>query len=180
MAILIEAWSVVVRRDAIEARFDGGWEGFLRAVPNRSLCLDAKLARVAFMALSDAEAYVGFLASHGLIPTNDTQWLDMVVLNHVTGLEEPAPWLKTSTTTLKPGQIVLVAWLPIRADTASVTYLPTDFAAPPGWTYETSLYANSSLVTDVESDRYKLLRHENGQDVFLDTSTGKEFFVARA
>lgn len=180
MAVLIEAWSVVVRLDAIDARFDGGWENFLRSVPNRTLCMDKNLTRVAFMRGDDAEAYIEFLASRGLVPTNDTHWLDMVMFNHVTGLEEPAPWLKTATTTLMPGQSVLVAWLSTRTSSASITYLPTEFATPQGWTYETSLYANSNLVTDLESDRSQFLRHEDGQDVFLDTSTGKEFFVGRA
>jgi hypothetical protein len=38
MAVLVEAMSVEVRRDAIDARYPGSWQGFLRAVLNRTLC----------------------------------------------------------------------------------------------------------------------------------------------
>lgn len=179
MAVLIEAWSVIVRRDAVDARFNGKWQSFLSSVPNRTLCFDTKLARVAFMAWGDAEAYMKFLVANGLVQANNEHWLDMVVLNHDAGLEEPAPWLKTVSTTLKPGQHVLVAWLSERTSPEGITYFPTEFAAPEGWAYETSLLAHSKLVPDIKIEGYTFLRRENGQDVYLDSATGKEMFVAR-
>jgi len=48
MAVLVEAISVIVRRDAINRSYDGGWAGFLSHVPNNTLCADHELARVGF------------------------------------------------------------------------------------------------------------------------------------
>ena len=42
MAVLVEALSVIVRRDAIESRFSGGWPKFLSSIPNSTLCLGAR------------------------------------------------------------------------------------------------------------------------------------------
>ena len=58
MAVLVEAISVVVRRDAIGARYPGGWRGFLSIVPNSTLCADDDLVRVGFMAPPDVEAFI--------------------------------------------------------------------------------------------------------------------------
>jgi hypothetical protein len=49
MAVLVEAISVVVRHDAIDKRFLGGWQGFLDQVPNNTFCGDGFFARVGFM-----------------------------------------------------------------------------------------------------------------------------------
>jgi hypothetical protein len=46
MAVLCEGISVIVRRDAIDKDFDGGWSGFEALVPNSTLCTDGELARV--------------------------------------------------------------------------------------------------------------------------------------
>lgn len=53
MAVLIEAISVVVRKDAIEKRFPGGWDSFLDEIPNNTLCTDGELVRVGFMSPQD-------------------------------------------------------------------------------------------------------------------------------
>jgi hypothetical protein len=59
MAVLVEAISVVVRRDAIDRSFEGGWMAFVSRVPNATLCTDNQLARVDFM---DPEAASGSLS----------------------------------------------------------------------------------------------------------------------
>ena len=46
MAVLVEAISVIVRRPAIDERFNGGWPAFLQAIPNRMGCHGNDLARV--------------------------------------------------------------------------------------------------------------------------------------
>jgi len=52
--VLVEAVSVIVRRDAIEARFNGGWSAFCRAVPIQTPCYGDDLAGVGFMSPHDA------------------------------------------------------------------------------------------------------------------------------
>ena len=49
MAVLCEAISVVVRRDAIDKYFKGGWIKFVDDVPNSTMCTDGELVRVGFM-----------------------------------------------------------------------------------------------------------------------------------
>jgi hypothetical protein len=40
MAVLVEAISVIVRNDSVHRSFEGGWDAFLRTVPDRSYCAD--------------------------------------------------------------------------------------------------------------------------------------------
>ena len=61
MAVLVEALSVIVRRDAIVRKYRGGWQEFLQHVPNNTFCTDDELARVGFMHPKDVEAYVTHL-----------------------------------------------------------------------------------------------------------------------
>ena len=57
MAVLVEGISVIVRRDAIESKYDGGWDTFVDNVPNATLCADDEIARVGFMGPADVEAF---------------------------------------------------------------------------------------------------------------------------
>lgn len=66
MAVLVEAFSVIVRRDAVNTRFAGGMSAFLETFPNQSACHDADLFRVGFMDSADARAYVESLEASGL------------------------------------------------------------------------------------------------------------------
>ena len=55
--------------------------------------------------------------------------------------------------------------------------LEFDLATPSGWTYEGSLSDRFALVRDEDvQERLKYIRTENGNDVFLDTSTGREVY----
>ncbi len=67
MAVLIEAISVVIKRIAIGEKFPDGWEVFVSDVPNKTLCADGKLARVAFMDPVDAESYIMDLEQYGIL-----------------------------------------------------------------------------------------------------------------
>lgn len=46
MAVLVEAISIIIKRNVIEEKFPNGWEGFILEAPNGSLCADDELARV--------------------------------------------------------------------------------------------------------------------------------------
>jgi hypothetical protein len=43
MAVLYEAISVGVSRDAVDAYYAGGWRQFVISVPNATLCTDGEL-----------------------------------------------------------------------------------------------------------------------------------------
>jgi hypothetical protein len=44
MAILVEGISVIARRKTIEEKYPEGWAGFVRDVPNNTLCADEEIA----------------------------------------------------------------------------------------------------------------------------------------
>jgi len=94
MAVLVEAISVIVRREAVEARFVGGIPEFLRAVPNRTACNDNDLIRVGFMDTSDADAYVTSLVAAGLVFRRDDTTMDIAVVIQKKGPTLASPWLE--------------------------------------------------------------------------------------
>lgn len=53
-------------------------------------------------------------------------------------------------------------------------------STPEGWCYENSLSANFNYVANEEmKEKLKFLRHNDGLDVYLDLSTGKEVYIGR-
>lgn len=184
MAVLVEAISVIVRRDAINARFSGGWRQFLAIVPNSTLCSDENLARVGFMSPPDIEAFVRRLERGGLTFVRDGQAVDIAVVDQMRGPTMPAEWLEFSHLTLGGTKNKVAAcWLFEGPRIAAGIHMPAKgmtLATPDGWTYENSLSANFKFVENEEmQEKLKFLRHEDGTDVYLDRSTGEEVYVGR-
>lgn len=185
MAVLVEALSVIVRRDAVESRFNGGWSGFLSVIPNNTFCTDGLLARVGFMTPDDVEAFIQSLEEGGLSIANRDGWLDVAVVDQMRGPTAAADWLQFAR--LNHGgtdQKVGACWLlsgPKLRHGAHVPALQMSLATPIGWVYETSLSANTRFVpTEEITDKLQFVRHEDGSDVYFDRSTGQELFVGRA
>jgi len=188
MAVLVEAISVIVRRDAIDKRFQGGWREFENVVPNRSLCADDELARVGFMTPTDVEAFVRYLEKGGLTFVKNGQALDIAVVDQMRGPTMPADWLEFAHIPFgETGNKVAACWLFEEPRITSGIHMSAkDFpemplATPDGWTYDHSLSANFKFVGNGErSEKLKFLRHEDGTDVYLDLSRGKEVYVGRS
>jgi hypothetical protein len=85
MAVLVEGISVVVRRNAIDLAFDGGWKAFVSSVPNATLCIDDQLARVGFMDPKAVENYVKGLESRGLVFLQSEKCVDVAVVDQQRG-----------------------------------------------------------------------------------------------
>jgi hypothetical protein len=172
MAVLVEGISPIIRVQAIHDRFAGGWTAFDDSVPNNTLCSDNEVARVGFMTPQDCEAFVGLLERRGLTFLRDGQSQDIAVAVQDSGLTAPCDWLEVGRIELKPGQTVTAAWL-------KGTAIENVFC-PANWTYEKSL-SRQYAVAPVENDEktLKFLRHQDGLDVYLDLSTGREVFVGR-
>lgn len=184
MAVLCEAISVIVRRDAIEKRLHGGWRGFECMVPNATLCADAKLARVGFMAPPDVAAFVSHLENEGLTFLRDGRAVDVAVVDQIRGPTMPAEWLEFAHLSLgETGNTVAACWLYEESRIGTGTHFsggPMELATPEGWAYENSLSANFKFVGNEElEDKMKFLRQEDGVDVYLDLSTGEEVYVGR-
>lgn len=94
MAVLIESISVVVRTEAIDQRYPGGWAAFAGAVPNQTLCADGELARIGFMVPKDVEAYVTALREHGIIYQEDGKARDLVVVDQMRGPLVSCDWIE--------------------------------------------------------------------------------------
>jgi len=85
MAVLVEAISVVVRRDAIASKYPGGWDAFVDDVPNATLCFDGEVARVGFMAPPDVKAFLKHLERKGLQILDNGKFIDIAVVDQQTG-----------------------------------------------------------------------------------------------
>ena len=184
MAVLVEAISVIVRRDAITARFSGGWRQVLAIVPNSTLCADEDLARVGLMSPPDTEAFVRRLENRGLNFVLDGKAVDIAVVDQMRGPTRPAEWLEFARLSFGGTENKVAAcWLFEGPRIAAGIHLSAKgmaLATPDGWTYDDSLSANFKFVENSEmQEQLKFLRHENGTDVYLDRSTGKEVYVGR-
>ncbi len=174
MAVLVEALSVVVRRDAIDQKFPGGWDAFANAVPNGTLCADAELARVGFMTPGDVEAFVKSLESAGLRFLANGCAVDIAVVDQLRGPTTRCDWLEFGHVELGQSRARVAA---CRRAGSSLMAIIT----PEGWIYECSLSQSFGYAQTEHVDRsLKFLRHERGMDVYLNTVTGKEVYVGRA
>jgi hypothetical protein len=181
MAVLVEAISVVVRRDSIERSFDGGWTAFVAFVPDATLCTDGRLARVGFMDPKTVGKFVGSLQAAGLAFLESGKCTDIVVVDQQRGPTMPCEWLEFAHIPFgKSGGKVAACWLFEGRRLAPGVHFPgisIDLATPGNWTFEGSLSERFSFVPNEDvGDRLKYLRTESGLDVFLDTSTGREVF----
>jgi len=176
MSVLIEAISVIIRRDAIEKKVAGGWSRFIEAVPNRTLCADDDLARIGFMNSDDMFAYVHRLEALGLQFVEGRKHVDIAVVDQLKGLnpEWKCDWLDViNVEQSKTGISVVVGRL-----TGSTSFR---IALPDSWKYEGSMSQKGGRVSATEAqDRFQFLRHENNLDVYLDRETGREVYHGRS
>jgi hypothetical protein len=184
MAVLVEALSVIVRRDAINTRFVGGWDAFLAIVPNNTLCFDEDLVRVGFMTPADTEAFVKNVEREGLRFLCDERSVDIAVVDQMRGLTMPAQWLEFAYLSLgEAGNRVAACWLFEGPRIAAGIHIPSKGMAlvtPKGWVYERSLSSNFTFVENENiQEKLKFLRREDGMDVYLDRTTEKELYLAR-
>jgi len=184
MAVLVEAISVIVRREAIAERFSGGWQRFLAIVPNRTLCSDENLARVGFMSPPDVAAFISRLEQGGLTFVHDGRALDIAVVDQMRGPTIPAEWLEFGPLSFdETGYKVSACWLqegPRIATGIHVPAKPMTLATPHDWSYANSLSAQFTFVENEQMQNdLEFLRHEDGMDVYLERSSGKKVYVGR-
>jgi hypothetical protein len=182
MAVLVEGISVVIRRDAIAGKLDGGWQRFIGIVPNRTLCYDDFLARVGFMSPMDVENFCNHLVKMGLSLFENVHFADMAVVDQREGPTMPCDWL----------QFRHIEFMDPPMKIASAAFIPPDESGnqpeeggfrvsfPENWKYENSLSQEYQFTPLEEiTARYQFLRHEKGIDVLLDRETGKVVYRAQ-
>jgi len=150
MAVLCEAISVIVRRDSIEEFFLGGWEEFLKIIPNSTMCTDGELVRVGFMEPKYVEEFVHAIVDRGLQfkplmnPLDDLRNIDdLAVVDQMTGLTGECSWLEQTRLPIGESKVeVLICWLFEGERIASgihMTGKSMDLYTPEGWSPENSI-----------------------------------------
>ena len=142
MAVLIEAISVIVRRDAISTKYQGGWPAFVSDAVNATLCSDDDIARVGFMNPADVETYIALLEGRGLRFLSDQRIVDIAVVDQQRGPTMACDWLEFAKLNFGDRGKVSACWLFEGPRIAAGGHLPAkqmDLATPAGWTYEGSL-----------------------------------------
>jgi hypothetical protein len=171
MAVLVEAISVIVRCDAIKARYPGGWEAFRHGVPNVTLASDMEIARVGFMTPTDVEAYVRDLEIIGLVFIRDGGSIDIAVVDQQRGLTKPCAWLDWGHVSIDGGRVAAC-----RLKGSKMMTLAT----PEGWKHEGSLSHTYGFVpTGSEAKSLELIETREGTDVYRDRLTGRLVYVGR-
>ena len=125
------------------------------------------------MTPADVEAFVSELEAGGLIFRREGKAGDFAVVDQLRGPTVPAPWLEVAKVELfEPKLKVCACWL--------AGQKLDGIAMPAGWKFEGSLSDRPGFAAEgTEGDRLKFLRHEGGNDVYLDLISGKEVFVGR-
>ncbi len=149
MAVLVEGISVVVRRDAIDAGYPGGWPAFVENAPNATLCTDRELARIGFLDPRAVETFVAALTAHGLVFVDAGCCVDMVVVDQQRGPTVRCEWLEFSALSVAGGGKVHACWLyEDRRVGHGVHFCESArrLVAPAGWEYEGSLSQQFTFV----------------------------------
>jgi len=178
MAVLVEATSVVVRREAIDVCLDGGWTHFQDIVPNQTLCTDGELVRVGFMTPSDTEAFVKHLEYDGLTFCDGEKAIDLAIVDQDHGPTCRVDWLEVTHFTLDVGQAEVTACYLL--DGSPLLPSRTDWlSAPESWTFEGSISQKRGYHRVDEHDDIELIDHRDGVDVYRDRETGREVYAGR-
>jgi len=184
MAVLVEAISVIVRKDAIERKYAGGWNAFVEAVPNATLCADDDIARIGFMSPEDVEAFERRLQRHGFVFLDHGKAIDFAVADQQRGLTTECDWLEFGKLHFDEGEgKVSACWFFDAPRVAWGTHTrgtSMQLATLKDWEFEGSLSQQFGFVpSGQENNRLKFLRNDDGIEVYLDVDTGKEVCIGR-
>ena len=160
MSVLIEAISIVVPNDVLEAQYPHGVAGFARDCPNASFCSDGRLSRVGFMSARDTGFFLQLLQACGLDYRPEAAGADVVVVDQNTGPSQPCVWLEFGHN--QAG--IAAAW--------HARYRPGRLVVPFGWDddrIDAFRYAPGTPFPR----RLRYLRTEDRQDWYQDRRTGE-------
>jgi hypothetical protein len=147
MSVLVECFSVVVKRSVLETRYPGGLAAYQADCANKTLCADEHLVRVGFMVPEDVNEFVvRVLGRAGLASTPlgiaglliDTDSVSIV--EHGCGPWQPdlSGWLEYAE---RPDGVCL-CWLAGRP--------PGELHVPTGWTPELPHHSAAFVKLKVE------------------------------
>jgi len=166
MSVLVEAISLVIRRAALDQKFEGGTNAFLSycasrlSSEHRYACSDDHLVCLSYYTNDAADRGAVPLLGAGLIEIENDEFADFAVIDQHYGPVLDCRWLEWSR---DPAGFTS-AWL--------AGELPGELTTPQGWTVEQSLQLKRADMS-VLSDRALKLADENGVETWLDFATGR-------
>ena len=167
MAVLAEGISVIVRRDAIDTKYPGGWKVYVDAAPSETLCHDDKLARIGFTTPHAAEAFIARVTANGLTYLVDGEAQDIAVVDQQHGPMTTCGWLEFAKLPFgEAGGQVSACWFFGSPRIAAGVYFPNkslELSTPPGWRFEGSLSHRYTFVPMEDSeDKSEFFQNEDG------------------
>lgn len=166
LSVLVEAFTLVIRRPSLERTYPGGVEAFLHYLsklpnPPRFACnSDPLLVNVSFEHIDHLIEVTDHLEANSLLEEADGEAADYVYLDQREGPVLPCSWLTWERFT----ETVTVAWV--------AGAEPGALAAPADW-----VPSDAPPVSDGEPnilDRFLPLATGNGSEILLDLETGSE------
>ena len=173
MPVLIECISVVTRCDTLDRKFPGGLRGYEASIPNGTYCSDNEITRVGFTAPSDVGRHIDKLKECGIIFSNNNRFIEIAVVDMLSGFTAECDWLEFKTTHFLDTDI-FCSWCRLAGSNLSNIFFPSD------WEFETSMTKNSNFVTNDEfSKTHVFIKHEDSQDVWMHKESGKLCYITR-
>jgi hypothetical protein len=165
VSILIEALSVVIRRDAIDSKYPGGWGAFRHVIPNEQWCADDYLVRVGFMHPGDVRVFVTELEANGLVFNRNGTSVDIAVIDQSTKKSTvPTPWLRGGEVHIPDGGMVTCCEL--------VGAPQQNLSVPAMWNYASSLSASYARSPVGAVDEWELVNRDEGVHTYRHRQTG--------
>lgn len=169
MAVLIEAVSVVIRRDAITKKYPGGWPAFVAETQVPSRCADNVLVALSFWEPTDADSCIESLVERGLVHLHHGAPADIEIVDQTQGRKHQAPWCAVFECYLDGD--------PTKTVTACSAHVIGEdrLFVPEGWVFEGSLSQRCRHFETAERERYiSLLHQEDGRDIYHGPARGQD------
>ena len=150
MAVLVEAISVLVRKDAIRDKMTGGEARFKLHIPNSTFCEDEQLTRVGFLNPDDVGAYIEELTEAGLEFMKDGKSVDIVVCDQQSGPTVACDWIEFCHLRIEGGKVG-AAWVFEGERKAAGIHMhgpKMQLSTPPGWKFKDSMSDKFQFVPE--------------------------------
>ena len=123
MSVIVEAVSVVVKRNSIRTKFPGDWSPFRSIVFSQySMCADSSLASVSFLAAKDAYSYTKFLEEIGFVYLQD-----FAIADQTQGLKDSCDWCFITNFEIDNNAATAVTGCKLEGCRETKLYVPPDW-----------------------------------------------------
>lgn len=131
--VLVEGFSVIVRKDTIEKKYPAGWIGYVHDAPNSAFCADDNISCIGFKTKADVNSFIKSLEEISFEYLIDGKPSEIALVDPF-GIEDTpsCDWIEILRFKNPQNQNYIYACR-LKGDNS------TDFYAPKGWDYDQSL-----------------------------------------